>query len=363
MRICIQYQAGMKYEQLTEAGFDCIEYRYTEEAEEHDPIEDCGCPIAGLTVSPEMLRKAGFAQVLHRTLALAASYLVIETVGIQDGAVLYAFLEPHLEEIRRSGVRVYIENGYHRRSGGQMVRDDFSESSMLNGLIDQLNLQSQGASFGICFHVGHANLLSQNAGAMIEEFGSRIALLHACDNDGIHDFDQLPYTFTKGRGELVTDWYGMIGTLARCHFHGSVVFSLTGLFCVSPQQLHPVWYELLVAIGQEWKQILELDIYLAEKDCRILFGAGRMFRNYMKVWGEEYPPIFTVDNNRELWGEKQLGIEIRSPQAILEYTKEERNVFLCNMYYEPMERQLAEMGIESKRYNNQYFFRQEGIEA
>ena len=79
----------------------------------------------------------------------------------------------------------------------------------------------------------------------------------------------------------------------------------------------------------EWEGILELEEYLkktpkaerpeadSEEEGKagglVLFGAGRMFHNYMEVWGDAYPPSFIVDNNEMLWGgmRENVGIRLR----------------------------------------------------
>ncbi|MFR2694472.1 MAG: hypothetical protein ACLTBV_31625 [Enterocloster bolteae] len=66
---------------------------------------------------------------------------------------------------------------------------------------------------------------------------------------GITSQCQMPYTFTRGRGELSTDWYGIIGALAMCGFKGAVVYDIAGLFEVSPARLRPGWYRPSVCCG------------------------------------------------------------------------------------------------------------------
>ena len=36
-----------------------------------------------------------------------------------------------------------------------------------------------------------------------------------------------------------------------------------------------------------------------------------MCRNYMKCYGEKYPPKFTCDNNPKLWGTNFCGLEVK----------------------------------------------------
>lgn len=81
-----------------------------------------------------------------------------------------------------------------------------------------------------------------------------------------------------------------------------------------------------------------------DKDI-ILFGAGLMVEDYMKRFGEKYPPVFLVDNNPQKWGTMKCGIEVRNPTEILNIPSERRKLFLCNVYYKQIEKQLKNMGI------------------
>ena len=87
---------------------------------------------------------------------------------------------------------------------------------------------------------------------------------------------------------------------------------------------------------------------------RVLFGAGNMCRNYMKCYGEKYPPLFTCDNNSEMWGTVFCGLEVKPPEAITK-VKGDCGIFICNIYYREIEQQLKDMGIEHiEFFNDEY---------
>ncbi len=88
---------------------------------------------------------------------------------------------------------------------------------------------------------------------------------------------------------------------------------------------------------------------------RVLFGAGNMCRNFMKCYGEEFPPLFTCDNNEARWGEQFEGLEIRPPESLKELPSD-CAIFICNIYYKEVERQLREMGISNpiEYFNDEY---------
>lgn len=100
----------------------------------------------------------------------------------------------------------------------------------------------------------------------------------------------------------------------------------------------------LVADYFKWQ--IEIESFLKKYPSRILFGAGNMCRNYMKCYGEKYPPLFTCDNNKALWGTSFCGLEVKSPEALKEIVLD-CAVFLCNIYYREIEEQISQMGIEN----------------
>ena len=162
-----------------------------------------------------------------------------------------------------------------------------------------------------------------------------------------------------------------------CGFKGPVVYDIAGLFEVTPACLRPGWYRLLSAVAPEWEGILELEEYLkktsraerpeadSEEEGKagglVLFGAGRMFHNYMEVWGDAYPPSFIVDNNEMLWGGMRENVGIRPPSVLLEDKEHPPFVLICNMYHASIEKQLDAMGIRWRRYDDKYFFRYQNL--
>ena len=72
-----------------------------------------------------------------------------------------------------------------------------------------------------------------------------------------------------------------------------------------------------------------------------------MFLNDMRYYGEKYPPLFTCDNNRSLWGTQKEGIEVKKPED-LKNIPADCAIFICNIYYREIEEQLRDMGIQNK---------------
>ena len=80
-----------------------------------------------------------------------------------------------------------------------------------------------------------------------------------------------------------------------------------------------------------------------------------MIESYMDAFGEKYPPEFLVDNNSKLWGTKRLGFEVKKPEEILEIPQDQRNVWICNTYYDAIGLQLDKMGVEYSCYFDHYY--------
>lgn len=77
----------------------------------------------------------------------------------------------------------------------------------------------------------------------------------------------------------------------------------------------------------------------------ILFGAGLMFEDYMKKYGDKYRPSFLVDNDENKWGRSRMGIPIRRPEDILDVPEKKRKLIICSYYYREISEQLDKIGI------------------
>ena len=140
-------------------------------------------------------------------------------------------------------------------------------------------------------------------------------------------------------------------------FGGWMIFDTTGLFGRCPEKLQAQYIRLMHAITEDWESQYTFEKRVLNKPDKklILFGAGQMLTDYMRVFGEKYPPYFAVDNGQSRWGTKVLGVSVKSPQEILTVPAEERNVVICCMYYDAIGAQLREMGVEYEEFHDQYF--------
>ena len=386
VRTGIQYVKGMSVKEAVKHGFDSIEI-YDSDFDEADDIIRQGGTVAGIVVSlynlinnscskknkinngnseeigtnddkqillmnaDEQLKKA-----LDKAVSYKAGYVVIETKNVQSASILELLINECADSIKQAGIPIYIENGFSVKNQ-RYYHNEYSEASVLRRLAAALNAICGSELFGICINVGHTNLLGINVCDMIMECGRMLGLMHMNDNNGITNQYQMPYTFTTGRGILSTDWARLIGRLFRLQFNGMVVFDTKGTFSRAPQGLHGVMLELLHSIANEWENsCFRTAEFLSEPGKQIiLFGAGKMAQSYMEAWGKKYPPAFMVDNNRDIWGEVRFGIPVKSPDEILNIPAEKRNVWICNMYYDAIGRQLDDMGVEYRCYWDQYY--------
>lgn len=350
MKLGIQYQKELQVENAQKTGFSNFEICY----EDCDNIEVD--KAIGIVLKLKDLTEDIFWKALEYGKKCDVEYIVLDTQEVPDEKNLYEIIENCGEAIKELGIALYIENGYKRQKNGTYCCSVFSEARELKRMVTNFNAMCDVDNFGVCLNVGYANLVEKNVKMMVAELADYIKVLHASDNDGRTNQHQMPCTFTVGRGAASTNWYGIIGTLIKNEFSGWIVFDTTGLIKRTPVQLQPAMLKLLWNLGQEWNNQFCLEEVLNQPEKKlILFGAGKMAQNYMESWGEKYPPAFLVDNSSSVWGKTAFGFEIKSPNAILEIPEQERNVWICNQYYDAVGRQLRDMGVEYQCFWDQYY--------
>ena len=84
----------------------------------------------------------------------------------------------------------------------------------------------------------------------------------------------------------------------------------------------------------------------AEGKIIVVFGAGAYFKAYMEQYGEKYTPVFIVDNNQTKWGTYRDCIEIKSPDALFNFRKENLHIVICSAHYQSIEEQLSTMNFD-----------------
>lgn len=121
--------------------------------------------------------------------------------------------------------------------------------------------------------------------------------------------------------------------LRAAAFQGTAILDVRESLAAGPLLLKEGMLQHTKRVGEYLKLQLELEQVLAKYDKRVLFGAGNMCRNYMKCYGEKYPPLFTCDNNAAIWGTRFEGLEVKDPEE-LKKLPEDCAIFICNIYYD-----------------------------
>ena len=353
----IKYSSKLNINTALESGFSQFEVYYSDIdiflTKTEEQCENCNKPmVVGICVSLEDMTKQIFLDVLDKAESLKSKYIVISTMNCDSADNLFDIVSESKDKIK--AIDIYIENNCALKND-RCLYGKFSDARQLRKISDKLNNIVESERFGVCIDIGYANVLGMNIRCLIEDMGSSLKLLHMNDNNGITLQNQLPYTFTTGRGELSTDWYRIIGALVRTHYQGGFIFNTTGLINRTPIELQHIMITLLKALEDEWSEQFEFEKKLKNSKNIILFGAGKMAQNYMEEWGDRYKPSFFVDNNSSVWGEVRMGIEIKSPQEIFNIPENDRLVLICNLFYDEVGEQLDSMDIKYSCYWDHYY--------
>lgn len=300
-----------------------------------------------------------FKEIITMARESGIAYIAFDTENVNTTNLLNQLVCDCMDDIAgytAENGRFYIENGYVEKDK-RFYHNPYSDVAALKKQITFLNEVCGMDAFGMCINIGHANLLGVNIKNFIEESAKLIGLVHVNDNNALSDQHQIPYTFTTGRGIVTTEWTHYIGSLNRIGFDGYIIFDVKGAMDKFPKELHGVVLNLCDKMVKEWKD----NCFDVEKNLDqpgktlVLFGAGRMVGSYLEAWGNKYRPAFIVDNNKEMWGQERYGIPVKPPEDILLIPEEERNVWICNTYYNAIGRQLDDMGIKYRCYYDHYF--------
>ncbi len=188
----------------------------------------------------------------------------------------------------------------------------------------------------------------------VKTVGKRLKMVILRDVDGKEDTALLPFTGV-GKGQSKTDWLNLIRGLRETAFDGKMVLSLEGTASSFSPLLRPQLLGLAKAVGDYICWQVDMERVLAQHDQRVLFGAGNMCRAYMKCYGEQYPPLFTCDNNHKLWGTEFCGLGVCSPDELRKLPGD-CAIFICNIYYREIEQQLRDMGLKNPIlfFNDEY---------
>lgn len=312
--------------------------------------------ISGLSYDLDRLTPDTLYEMLEACRKYHANYIVLSTMNCKP-YVLEAVVEQCSMMIVDFNISIFIENGCAGDDVSGYSHGAYSDAGRLVEIVSYCNRLCDKELFGISYNIGYANLITKNIRSQLHLCARQLRMVHINDNDGRRNDKQMPYTFTKGRGDLSTDWYHIIGELFRSGFDGWMIFDTNGTFSRCPERLRTQFVRLLRAVAAEWElQSTFVERVLDRPDRKlILFGAGKMLADYMYLFGKKYPPYFAVDNGKGMWGKVISGVPIKSPDEILSVPADERNVVICCMHYEPIGQQLRAMGVEYEEFRDLYF--------
>lgn len=281
-------------------------------------------------------------------------YIVIRPLfaGIESGSEWQVNREYYLrlaQTASENGVMILLENQC-RSLNGHLVRGICSDGTVAAKWVDELNREAGNECFGFCVDVGVCSLCGQDMYEFVHILGKRVKAVVARDCNGHDESAQLPFTCASKR-QSQTNWLSLIRGLREISFDGVMVLNMADTASAFSPLLRPQLMALAKEVMEYFKFQIEIESVLRKYRQIVLFGAGNMCRNYMKCYGEQYPPLFTCDNNKALWGTSFCGLEVRPPQALQELP-DDCGVLICNVYYREIEQQLRDMGVKNVAYFN-----------
>lgn len=254
---------------------------------------------------------------------------------------------------KECGVTILISNQCKDVSG-HLVRGVFAHTYDAIEWIDAQNEKYGADTFGFCADIGCYNLCGQRLQEVCVELGSYIKAVIIRENDGHVDSSMLPYTSVL-RGATETDYMGLIRGLRTIDYEGILILDMFDTCAAVPTKLR----DGLVNLGKSYMDFLVWQIGmekgLKKYGNRVLFGAGNMCRAYMKCYGEEFPPLFTCDNNPKMWGTEFCGLQVKNPECLMSLP-DDCVIYICNMFYNEIKKQLEDMGVTNpiEFFNDEY---------
>lgn len=296
-------------------------------------------------------------------------YLIVQPFYTDDKADPFDFNLDFLIEIAsyfvESNLSILLENQC-KNVNGHYVRGFCSDEVEAVNFIDKLNNLAEEKYgqrivngeeipyFGFCMNTGTCNLCGQNMYDFVVTLGSRIKAVILRDCNGNQDTSMLPFTCVNDNTSQ-TDWLNLIRGLRKIRFDGELIMDFSDTAAAFSPILKPQLLVLAKSIADYFKWQIEIESLLDKYPSRVLFGAGNMCRNYMKNYGEKYPPLFTCDNNKKIWGQTFEGLEIKNPECLKDVPSDTA-IFICNVFYREIEEQLRGMGLKNpiEYFNDEY---------
>ncbi len=155
-----------------------------------------------------------------------------------------------IEDARRTGVTILLENMWARREPGTAIFESACGSAEESvDWIDTLNAIAGEERFAYCFDAGHAALCGKNMRDFLITLGPRVKALHIHDTDHISDTHTIPYAFCNYNGASLTDWQSMLEGLRTIGYTGGINFEAPKAFFTYPAPLHGALLDMFHAIA------------------------------------------------------------------------------------------------------------------
>ncbi|WP_143102195.1 hypothetical protein [Selenomonas sp. GACV-9] len=250
-------------------------------------------------------------------------------------------------------VRLLVVNSY-RNINGHLVRGFCGEPAQAVAFVDEINAALGAEVLGFCLDAGVCNLIGINMYDFVTALGACLQAVILRENDGVHDDSLLPFSSAHGGGSRM-DWLNLIRGLRAVHFSGVAVLDFRTTLTALSGLLRPAMLSFAHKVTEYLTWQVQMEECLRRYPSRVLFGAGNMCRAYMKCYGEDFPPLYTCDNNPQVWGKEFCGLSVHAPED-LRSLPEDCAIFICNVYYEEIERQLRDMGLKNpiERFNDEF---------
>ncbi len=233
--------------------------------------------------------------------------------------------------------------------GGHLVRGRLCDADDAASFIESLNAQVGAERFGYCMDVAMCSICGLDMQAFARTLDTHLKAVILGDCDGHNMAHYLP--FTAGQS---TEWLSLIRGLRDIEFDGLLIMDAGSTLVSFPLSLHKQLAALSKSVADYFEWQITLERNLKKYRRVVLFGAGQMCEHYMYCHGEEYPPLYTCDNNKNLWGSMVCGLEVKSPDELLKLP-DDCGVVICNIYYDEIGEQLRKMGIKNViSYNDEY---------
>ena len=220
--------------------------------------------------------------------------------------------------------------------------------------IDRLNQEQEYECFGFFMDMRCCNVCGQNMYEFAVALGERMKGVRVSDNEGQTLSSLIPFSSVL-QGQSKVDWLSFFRGMRKIEFDGILLVDASDSVAVLSTMLKTDFLQYEKKIGEYLEFQIELETVIKKYPKRVLFGAGNMCRNYMKCYGKEYPPLFTCDNNSNLWETEFEGLVIKNPEE-LKNLPDDCAIFICNLYYEEIQTQIEAMGLKNpiEWFNDEY---------